>query len=78
MSFTAPVVREPDEAAFPDYAASPIRASGAASLSISLSGVTPDPKKPVAFWGYGPGELTQPLALKKGAAPDQWTRNNFV
>ncbi|MCP5452964.1 MAG: Ig-like domain-containing protein [Spirochaetaceae bacterium] len=73
LSFTAPVVREPDEAAFPDYAKSAIRASGAASLSITLSGVSPDPKKPTAFWGYGPGELTQPLALKKGAAPDQWT-----
>lgn len=73
LSFGSPMVREPAEAAFPDYAKAPIRASGAASLSIAFSGVSPDPKKPLAFWGYGPGELTQPLALKKGAAPDLWT-----
>jgi len=79
LSWTAPIIAPPDGTApdatlFADYDAAPIRASGAATLAATFTRIAPDPKKPVAVWGYEPGAMNQPLALKlskKGATPDE-------
>lgn len=78
LSWTVPILAPVDgapvdQSLFDGYAARPIRASGAATLNATFTRIAPDPKKPVAFWGYGPGATNLPLALKllkKGAAPD--------
>ncbi|PKL25143.1 MAG: hypothetical protein CVV47_07620 [Spirochaetae bacterium HGW-Spirochaetae-3] len=71
LSWTAPIAA--DAASLAGYAARPIRASGAASLSASFAGVSPDPRKPVAAWGYAADAVNQPLSLKKAAGADTWT-----
>ena len=78
LSWTVPMMSgsggaDAAESFFADYAAGPVRASGAATLTATFTGVSPDPKKPVAAWGYAPGATDQPLALKKGLGPDVWT-----
>lgn len=78
LSWTVPILAPldgapADQELFADYAAKPIRASGSATLNATFTHVAPDPKKPVAFWGYEPGAINMPLALKplkKGATPD--------
>ncbi|MBP7264028.1 MAG: hypothetical protein KBB32_07625 [Spirochaetia bacterium] len=70
LAWTAPFVDAADPALFPD--AAPLRLSGAASLSAVFTGVSPDPKKPVAFWGFDPAALTQALALKASKTPGAW------
>ncbi len=71
LSWTAPMAVDPSSLSA--YYAQPIRASGAASLSASFAGVSPDPKKPVAAWGYAADAVSQPLSLKKTAVADTWT-----
>ena len=64
LSWTAPFIDAPDETLMPDYAARPIRASGAVTLNALFNGISPDPKKPVAMWGFGADAINQPLAIK--------------
>lgn len=59
------------ELQFADYTAHPIRVSGAATLNATFRGIAPDPKKPLAFWGFSPEQNDQALPLKKAA--DAWT-----
>ncbi|MBN2873579.1 MAG: hypothetical protein JXM71_00665 [Spirochaetales bacterium] len=69
LSFTSPLIALPsgpsaDAPAFPAWTREPIRVTGTASLSITMTGVSPDPKKPVAAWGLSPDAIDQSLALK--------------
>lgn len=64
LSWTAPFVDAADETLMPAWATRPIRASGAATLNAVLSGISPDPRKPVAMWGFGADAINQVLAIK--------------
>lgn len=72
LSWTAPFVGSVDESLFPEYAIVPVRASGAVVLNAVFYGISPNVKKPLAMWGFGPDAINQPLAIK----PDKtgtWT-----
>ncbi len=69
LGWSGPFAPEADEAAFP---ATPIRVSGAAAFTAIFSGVSPDPKKPEAYYGMSADAINLPLAIKASKTAGSW------
>lgn len=72
LFWAAPFAEAADPALFPAASARPIRASGPMTLNASFAGVSPDPKKPEAFYGFSAETISSPLAMKRNGVSGSW------
>ncbi len=72
LFWAAPFASAADPALFPAPASRPIRAVGIVTLNASFTGLNPDPKTPVALYGFSPDSIVTPLPIKLNKTSGAW------
>lgn len=74
VRWVSPIVGDSEDSLFPEALNErPIRVSGTLNLNISIKGITLDPRKAEALWGFSATGANQPLALRTQSGSGVYT-----